>query len=51
MAMNTGTFSPGAKVSYGLLSKADRDRVYFAVLERICDRSSAVIGCGWWIKH
>jgi hypothetical protein len=49
MAMNTGTFSPGAKVSYGLLSKADRDRVYFAVLERICDRSSAVIGAGWWV--
>lgn len=31
-------------------SARDRDRIYWAEIERICDQSNAVIRPAWWVK-
>ena len=50
LAMNHGATNKGG-VSYSMLSKNDRDRVYFAAIERICDRSNGAVGVGWWVTR
>lgn len=36
--------------AYAGKSAVDRDRILRAALERICDKSNAVIRPGWWVK-